>query len=92
LNEESTRGAVTAGIRRLKSFMNLSYPIVLDGGSLIKRFGDPRLVGASLPLVVVVGPEGKIVHYHVGHYEVDRQDGLKQLDDVVHRALEGAKP
>ncbi|HUY34053.1 MAG TPA: TlpA disulfide reductase family protein [Pirellulales bacterium] len=91
LNEEATRGAVAAGVRKLKSFMNLSYPIVLDGGSLIKQFGDPRLVGATLPLVVVVGPDGKIVHYHVGHYEVDRQAGLKQLDDAVDHALKDKK-
>jgi len=91
LNEEATRGTVAAGVRKLKSFMNLSYPIVLDGGSLIKQFGDPRLVGATLPLVVVVGPDGKIVHYHVGHYEVDRQAGLKQLDDVVEQALKDKK-
>ena len=32
---------------------------------------------------VVVGPEGKIVHYKVGHYPVDREAGLKQLDAVV---------
>ncbi|HVC96183.1 MAG TPA: TlpA disulfide reductase family protein [Pirellulales bacterium] len=91
LNDEATRGTVAAGVRKLKGFMNLSYPIVLDGGSLIKQFGDPRLAGATLPLVVVVGPNGRIVHYHVGHYEVDRQAGLKQLDDVVEQALKDEK-
>ncbi len=62
----------------------------------MKQFGDPRLVGASLPLFVVIGPEGKIVHYKVGNYEVDRDQGLKQLDEIVGKALaeqaDAAKP
>jgi alkyl hydroperoxide reductase subunit AhpC len=91
LNEEANRGTIVSGVRKLKSFMNLSYPIVLDAGGLIKQFGDPRLVGATLPLVVVVGPDAKIIHYHVGHYEVDRQAGLKQLDQVVDEALKDKK-
>lgn len=71
------------GVRKLKNFMNLSYPILFDGGELVREFGDPRLQGGELPLFVVVGPEGKIVHYKVGHYPVDREAGLKQLDAVV---------
>lgn len=71
------------GVRKLKNFMNLSYPILFDGGDLVREFGDPRLQGGELPLFVVVGPEGKIVHYKVGHYPVDREAGLKQLDAVV---------
>jgi peroxiredoxin len=87
LNEEQTRGAVFSGVRKLKAFMNLSYPILFDGGEVLKLFGDPRQVGATLPLFVVVGPDGKILHYHVGSYEVDKQEGLKQLDAVVSGAL-----
>lgn len=72
--------------------MNLSYPLVLDSGVLLKQFGDPRPLGASLPLFVVVGPQGKILHYHVGTYEVHQDQGLKELDQVIGRALEVAKP
>ena len=75
----------------MKSFMNLSYPILFDGGALIKQFGDPRLVGAALPLFAVIGPDGKILHYHVGFYEVDRQHGLKELDQVISQALKSQK-
>jgi peroxiredoxin len=88
LADESTRGAGERSIRKLRDFMNLSYPILLDSGSLVKQFGDPRLVGAALPLFVVIGPNAKILHYHVGHYEVDRDQGLKRLDEVVGKALE----
>lgn len=83
LQSDATRRAAAAGIRKLKSFMNLTYPILLDDGELIKQFGDPRLLGATLPLFAVVGRDGKIAHYHVGFYPVDRQDGLKELDAVV---------
>ena len=85
LQAEGTRRAAAAGVRKLKSFMNLTYPILLDEGTLIKQFGDPRLLGASLPLFVVVGRDGKVAHYHVGFYPVDREAGLKQLDAVVAR-------
>lgn len=92
LADEKTRGAAERSVRKLKSFMNLSYPILLDGGPLLKQFGDPRLVGASLPLFVVIGPDGKIVHYRVGHYEVHQDQGLKELDQVIGKALEARKP
>ncbi|MBI3836540.1 MAG: TlpA family protein disulfide reductase [Planctomycetia bacterium] len=88
LADENTRGAAERGVRKLKSFMNLSYPVLLDSGALVKQFGDPRLLGASLPLFVVVGPDQKIIHYHVGHYEVHQDQGLKELDQVVLKALE----
>ena len=90
-DDEATRGAAASGVRKLKSFMNLSYPILFDGGKLVKEFGDPRLVGATLPLFAVIGPDGKILHYHVGFYEVDRQQGLKELDQVIGEALKSKK-
>ena len=90
-DDEATRGAAASGVRKLKSFMNLSYPILFDGGKLVKEFGDPRLVGATLPLFAVIGPDGKILHYHVGFYEVDRQQGLKELDQVIGQALKNKK-
>lgn len=87
LADESTRGAAQRSVRKLKAFMNLSYPVLLDSGDLLKQFGDPRVVGASLPLFVVIGPDGKILHYHVGTYEVARDQGLTELDAVVAKAL-----
>ncbi|HEV7221618.1 MAG TPA: TlpA disulfide reductase family protein, partial [Pirellulales bacterium] len=90
-DDQATRGAAVSGVRKLKSFMNLSYPILFDGGALLKQLGDPRLVGAALPLFVVVGPDGKILHYHVGFYAVDRQQGLKELDQIIDPALKGKK-
>ncbi len=87
LKDERERRTVLTGIRKLKSFMNLTYPLLLDDGDAIKSLGDPRIVGATLPLVVVVGRDGRIVHYHVGYYEVDRQEGLKELNAAVTGAL-----
>lgn len=84
--EDQRRGAIT-GVRKLKSFMNLTYPLLLDGGEWITKLGDPRTVGAELPLFVVVDRDGKIAHFHVGTYDVDQQNGLKELDAAVKKLL-----
>lgn len=86
------RASVVAAARRLKSFMNLSYPLLLDDGEGIKMFGDPRVTGAKLPLFVVIGRDAKVRHYHVGHYEVHRDRGLELLDKVVTEALAAPRP
>lgn len=87
LADEAGRSQAVAGVRKLKAFMNLSYPILLDGGELLAKFGDPRVVGGALPLFVLVGPEGKILHHHVGYYDVDPQQGLKELQSLIDQAL-----
>ncbi len=85
------RSAAVRSVRKLAQFMNLSYPVLLDDGKLLDQLGDPRRAGAQLPLFVVVGPEGRVIHAHVGFYAVDRTEGLKQLDQIVRRALEQQK-
>ena len=87
LADEAKRGAAARSAGKLVSFMNLSYPLLLDAGTVLKQFGDPRLVGAQLPLFVVIDAEGKIAHYFVGCYEVDRDAGLKQLNEVLNATL-----
>jgi hypothetical protein len=86
LADAKIRPAAERGVRKLKEFMNLSYPVLLDEGGLLKKFGDPRVLGGALPLFVVIGRDGKISHYHVGHYEVHQDQGLKELDDAVQQA------
>ena len=83
--ETRLRGILSA--KKLLAFMNLSYPIVGDYGGAIREFGDPRVTGAKLPLFVVVGKDGKVVHYHVGTYEVNRDRGLEELDAIVKKAV-----
>lgn len=87
LADVAKRGAAARSANKLVSFMNLSYPLLLDSGAVLKQFGDPRLVGAQLPLFVVIDAEGKIAHYFVGCYDVDRDAGLKQLNDVLTESL-----
>jgi len=87
LKEPAQRGAAQRSIRKLQEFMNLSYPIGLDDGTLLKLFGDPRSLGTALPLWVVIGGDGKITHYHVGHYNIKPDEGLKPLDAAVVEAL-----
>ncbi|REJ71702.1 MAG: TlpA family protein disulfide reductase [Planctomycetota bacterium] len=87
LRAEETAGAARRSIRKLKDFMNLSYEIVGDhDGSVLKAFGDPTRFDEELPLWVVIGPEGTVIHYKTGFYEVDRDRGLLELDEVVTEA------
>jgi hypothetical protein len=79
--------ALAASARKFEAFMNLSYPIVVDDGSLLKTLGDPRVGGGKLPLFVVVGPDGKVAEYHAGLYEVKASEGLAELDAVVGKLL-----
>ncbi len=83
LADDATRPAAQRSVRKLKEFMNLSFPVLLDSGGMLKKFGDPRVLGATLPLFVVIGRDGKIAHYHVGQYEVHQDQGLKELDEAV---------
>jgi len=69
--------------RKLSEFMNLSYPIGHDDGSLLAAFGDPRDSKGQLPLWVVLSPKGSVAHYHAGFYEVDANQGLKELEAVL---------
>lgn len=86
-DERGPRPASLAAARRLKSFMNLSYPVVVDEGDLLKHLGDPRPSGAPLPLFVVVGKDGIVAEYHPGFYEVKANEGLAELDALVTRLL-----
>jgi hypothetical protein len=38
----------------------------------------------------MIGADGKVLHYHAGFHEVDRDLGLKDLDQAAAQAL-GAK-
>jgi peroxiredoxin len=92
LADDAGRRAAISSVRKLKTFMNLTYPIALDSGELIKAIGDPRSAGAALPLFVVIGRDGKVTHYHTGFYDVDRQVGLKDLSAAVDEALKSQPP
>jgi hypothetical protein len=75
------------GARRFANFMNLDYPLYLDQAGLLGQVGDPRVCEARLPLFVVVGRDGKVAHYHAGHYEVDNNRGLVELEKIIETAL-----
>ena len=67
------------------------YDIATDDGSTLAEFGDPRALGAPLPLWIVIGHDGKVAHYHTGFYDIKPDEGLKQLDDAVVEALRRQK-
>ncbi|GAB4148878.1 MAG: hypothetical protein Tsb009_22960 [Planctomycetaceae bacterium] len=87
LARRSTTPEALRSIRKLKSFMNLSYDVAIDDGTLLKKFGDPRTVGAKLPLWVVIGPDGKIEHYKAGFYKIRTDEGLRALDSELIRLI-----
>ncbi len=87
LADEQLRRAATTSARKLKAFMNLSYPVLQGDGSLLARIGDPRQAGGKLPLFVVIGKDGKIAEYHAGLYEVQTNAGLAELNAAVGKAL-----
>ncbi|MFM8584727.1 MAG: peroxiredoxin family protein, partial [Planctomycetaceae bacterium] len=89
----NAEGAAAAGksVQRLKSFMNLGYPLAGDDGKLLKRFGDPRELNSQLPLWIVIGADGKIAHYHSGLYKIDSDEGLKELDEELIRQIRLAR-
>lgn len=76
-------------VRKLSEFMNLSYPIGYDDGSLLKSFGDPRDTRGQLPLWIVINDDGKVAHYHAGYYEVDAAQGLKDLESLLADLIHG---
>lgn len=83
LADPQLAGSAIRSIQKLKTAMNLSYSLALDDGKLLEKFGDPRGLGAKLPLWVVIAPDGKIVHYHAGFYRVNPDEGLQELDAVL---------
>jgi len=83
-----TRPQAERSVRKLREFMNLSYPISLHSPALLSEFGDPRRAGGKLPVWVVIGPDGNIAHYHTGDYHVMPNEGLKQLDEVLVKMVQ----
>ena len=68
-------------------FIRLGYPVAIDDGRLLQKFGDPRQLEAPLPLWVVIGPDGKIAHFRTGLYPIDPSRGLTELDAQVTELL-----
>ena len=85
------KGAATRSMKKLLEFMNVGYEMAIDDESTLSDFGDPRTLGAPLPLWVVIGHDGKVAHYHTGFYDIKPDEGLKQLDDAVIEAIRRQK-
>ena len=85
------KGAATLSMKKLLEFMNVGYEMAIDDESTLAEFGDPRALGAPLPLWIVIGHDGKVAHYHTGVYDIKPDEGLKQLDDAVVEAIRRQK-
>ena len=89
--DERSAAAALKSIQKLKSFMNLEYPIAVDDGKLMARFGDPTRYGAKLPLWVVIGSDGKVRHFHTGFYKINPDEGLRELDELLVKLIREKK-
>lgn len=89
--ESRSAAAALKSVHKLKSFMNLDYGIALDDGKLLAKFGDPTRYGAKLPLWVVIGPDGKIAHFHSGFYKINPDEGLRELDEILIKLIREQK-
>jgi peroxiredoxin len=87
----ANKSAATRSMKKLLEFMNVGYEMAIDDESTLAEFGDPRVLGAPLPLWVVIGHDGTVVHYHTGFYDIKPDEGLKQLDDAVVEAVRRQK-
>jgi hypothetical protein len=83
LADKTQAPAIRRSITKLQSFMNLGYPVTIDDGTLLEKFGDPERVGAKLPLWVLIDPNGTVVEYKLGNYDIKADEGLSQLDKKV---------
>lgn len=87
LSVAKTAPAGLRSARKLREFMNIGYPLGFDTKGALAALGDPRKFDVNLPLWVVIGTDGTILHYHIGFYEVDSNRGLEELDAVIEKAL-----
>jgi len=83
LANDNTARLARRSVRRLKNFMNLGYPITLDDGTVLKKFGDPRTADAKLPLWVVIDHTGTVRSYKAGFYKIRADEGLRPLEQLL---------
>ncbi|HEX6985381.1 MAG TPA: hypothetical protein VF170_08385, partial [Planctomycetaceae bacterium] len=90
--DPDARGKAARSARSLAEFMNLDYPLAADDGTLLHAFGDPRPLGARLPLWVVIDADGVVRSYRAGLYEMEPNEGLKELDAIVVDLIRRRRP
>ena len=73
--------------RKLIEFMNISFPVVANDGSLLRKLGDPRAANAKLPLWIVTDKKGTVRVWKSGFYDVDSRLGLRELRKAVDGLL-----
>ena len=88
IQDSSTAAVALRSARKLREFMNIGYPLAVESEGALAAFGDPQKIGVDLPLWIVIGTDGTILHYRVGYYPVDSNRGLEELDGVIEKALQ----
>lgn len=86
-SDPGTRAKPARSAKTLAGFMNLGFPLASDDGTLLESFGDPRPLGAGLPLWVVIDQDGIVRAYKSGLYDAGANEGLKELDSLIVKLL-----
>ncbi|MFK7819818.1 MAG: TlpA disulfide reductase family protein [Planctomycetaceae bacterium] len=73
--------------RKLVEFMNLSYPVIGNDGSILKATGDPRAADAKLPLWIVLDKSQRVRLWKAGYFKVDARRGLQDLEKTIRELL-----
>jgi hypothetical protein len=85
--DAAQQGAVRRGVKAFSTqFMKLGYPVLIDDGAALAQLGDPRKLDTPLPLWIVIGKDGTVMHYHAGLYDIDPSRGLEELSAAVEAA------
>ena len=87
IQQAGTASTALRSARKLREFMNIGYELGHETEGALAALGDPRTFGVELPLWVVIGTDGTILHYRVGFYDVDSSKGLEELNAVIEQAL-----
>ncbi|MEW4487775.1 TlpA disulfide reductase family protein [Thalassoglobus sp. JC818] len=88
LEDATTREAALRKVRKFQSFLKFEYEVTTDAGAALNSLGNPTRFGESLPLWVVLNPNGEVAHYLTGFDEVDPAIGLKKLTEVLQPLID----
>lgn len=87
IHDRDRKAVELRSAKKVAEFMNLSYAIGHDDGSLKAHFDPAESLTGNMPLWVVLDANGKVIHYRQGFYEIDRRVGLKELAEAIDDTL-----
>ena len=69
--------------KRFAQSLNLPFPLAADPkGATAEAYGV-RNGDHPDRVTFVIGPDGKVAHFHSGFYKINPDEGLRELDEVL---------